>query len=242
MTDQTTSAQAAIDRIHRIQQYTGSGRFAEDENRATRDPVSRRIIASPDHGSDAELTVEFTTEEVFSAAASVDAGGVPTYVPVDFVTIFRPGSQAQLTIHTPVTDFHIWRFPKEYDAFKAGVDATREGTALKEWPLMTKGHIRDLNYNGIHTVEQVAALSDSTSGALRGFTHLKGKAQAWLAARNGAAEAQLEDERDSKLAALEAQVAQLLQALAVQSDQPEKKLYGAAAKAAAKKKETTPDQ
>ena len=206
------SVQSQIDRIHAIASYAGGNRFDADEQRAERDPKTRRLMNSPDYGAKDDASVTFTTEEVFSQAASYDAG-VPTYVPMDFVTIMTPGNKLNV-VHTPVTDFYMWRFPLEWEAFKSGKEAIVQGTPLSEWPALTKGQIRDLNYNGVHTVEQVANLSDSVSGILRAFYSMKAKAASWLANREDkSAEIELQsklDERDARLAALEAQIAALL--------------------------------
>jgi hypothetical protein len=218
MTEKTLQDQ--IDRINAISAYAGGNRFDEDENRLTRDPKTRRITSSPDYGSDEQVSVAFTSEEVFSKAASFDAG-VPTYVPMDFITLTTPGNKLNM-VHRPVTDMDMWRFPLEWEGFKSGQQAVESGTPLEAWPLLTKGQIKDLKHNNVHTVEQVANLSDSVQGVLRAFYSMKLKAAAFLESRaDKSAEVELQaklDERDARLAALEAQLAALLAAQANTSE------------------------
>lgn len=154
-------------------------RFEHDEQRGIRDPRTGRLKEHADFGEDTKLNVHFTSEPVFSKKETYLAGGVIKYVDMDFITITVPGNR-DLVIHTPVTDFYQWRFPLEYEAFKRGKEASVIGTPLDMWPVLLPSQIAELKHNGIRTVEQLATLSDSTSGVLRGFYALKHKAQQYL--------------------------------------------------------------
>jgi hypothetical protein len=79
-----------------------------------------------------------------------------------------------------VTDFYEWRFPHEYEAFKRGKEAAVVGTPLDLWPALQPSQIAELKHQGIRTIEQLATLSDSASGVMRGFYALKHKAQQFL--------------------------------------------------------------
>ncbi|MFC5476552.1 hypothetical protein [Massilia suwonensis] len=157
----------------------GTHRFADDEARGIRDPRTGRFMQHQDIGEDTKLNVKFSAEPVFSKRETYFAGGVPKYVDMDFITITIPGNR-DLIVHTPVTDFYIWRFPQEYEAYKRGQEASVVGTPLEMWPGLQPSQVAELKHQGIRTVEQLATLSDTSSGVLRGFYAMKHKAQQFL--------------------------------------------------------------
>lgn len=197
-----------------ISQTSEGSRFAEQETEITRDPRTGRIIT--DGLRDDALIVSFTTESVFSKLETYKNGGEPTYVPMDFITITIPGDRDN-SVHTPVTDYYQWRFPKEYAAFKQGKDGVINGTSLTDWSEITPSQVKELSFHGITTVEQIANLSDSVSGALRAFHKMKAKAKVFLEHRNKIAattEVQtLLADRDEKHAAEMAEMKAKLDAL-----------------------------
>jgi hypothetical protein len=156
----------------------GINRFAEEETRGVRDPRTGRLMKHTDYGDDTGLNVKFTVESVFSKRETYFAG-VPKYIDMDFITITIPGNR-DLIVHAPVTDFYEWRFPLEYAQFKQGQSAVVIGTPLDLWPAMQPAQIAELKHHGIRTVEQLADLSDSSSGVLRGFYAMKHKAKQFL--------------------------------------------------------------
>ena len=157
----------------------GTHRFADDESRGIRDPRTGRFMQHQDIGEDTKLNVKFSAEPVFSKRETYYAGGVPKYVDMDFITITIPGNR-DLIVHTPVSDFYIWRFPHEYEAYKRGQEASVVGTPLQMWPGLQPSQVAELKHQGIRTVEQLATLSDTSSGVLRGFYAMKHKAQQFL--------------------------------------------------------------
>lgn len=170
---------SGIDLDVAIANQGGTHRFADDEARGLRSPQTGRFIEHPDIGEDSKLNVKFSTEPVFSKRETYFAEGVPKYVDMDFVTITIPGNR-DLIIHTPVTDFYAWRFPHEHAAFKRGQEAAVIGTPLEMWPGILASQVAELKHHGIRTVEQIATLSDSSSGVMRGFYAMKQKAQQFL--------------------------------------------------------------
>lgn len=199
MTSANPTNQGEIDLNVAISQMAEGDRFEEDERRGVRDPRTGRFTQHSDFGADDKLNVKFTTEPVFSKKETFLAGGVHKYVDMEFVTITVPGNR-DLMVHAPATDFYQWRFPFEYAAFKRGQDAAVTGTPLEIWAALNPSQIQELKYHGIRTIEQIATLSDSSSGVMRGFYSLKHKAQQFLdeakdAAANGALRAQLEEQQ-----------------------------------------------
>jgi hypothetical protein len=175
----TDNTQDQINLDVAIANQGGINRFAEEETRGVRDPRTGRLMKHTDYGDDTGLNVKFTVESVFSKRETYFAGGVPKYIDMDFITITIPGNR-DLIVHAPVTDFYEWRFPLEYAQFKQGQSAVVMGTPLDLWPAMQPAQIAELKHHGIRTVEQLADLSDSSSGVLRGFYAWKHKAKQFL--------------------------------------------------------------
>jgi len=212
MTSNQPTGQSDVDELNAVLNLTEGHRYDDASVEAVRDPLTGRITRSTD-GSDDLLNVRFTTEAVFNKLLTHRAGGVPKYTDMDFVTISAPGQERNTLIHTPVTDYHQWRFPHEWAAFKQGKDVQVGGTPLARWPLMMPSQIKELDGLGIHTVEQVAALPDGNASQFRGFYTLKAKAKQFLEAtdrsdKESALEAQLAT-RDAEMASMREQLQQL---------------------------------
>lgn len=208
-------------------QGTGN-RFIQEEANGIRDPLTGRFASHRDYGGDLGLNVHFTSEPVFSKKETYLAGGVPKYVDMDFITITIPGDK-YTEVHRPVSDYDQWRFPREYEAFKRGKDAELVGTPLTMWPALAASQVAELKHQGIRTIEQLAGLSDSVSGSLRGFYALKNKAQQYLddaKDKNAAAmvRAQMDEQGErhkAEMKAMEDRFAAMLQQ-AMASKEPKK--------------------
>lgn len=61
-----------------------------------------------------------------------------------------------------------------YENFKRGTKTDIEGTLLASWPLLNQNEVQAFNRAGIHTVEEVAALSDSAINRVH-LPDLRGK-------------------------------------------------------------------
>jgi hypothetical protein len=78
----------------------------------------------------------------------------------EFVRILIPGDRRSAPVE-PVNDEHKKRWPREYEAFKAGTEAPLEGTPLADWPQIGRARVEELAYFHIRTVEQLAAVNDA---------------------------------------------------------------------------------
>lgn len=171
-----------------------------------RNPATGRIVAGSIDGADDQLNVRFTTEAVFNKLLTFRAGGVPKYSDMDFITISTPGDN-KLVVHSPVTDYHQWRFPVEYANFKKGQSDILTGTPISLWPLMTPSQIREFENAGIRTIEQVANLSDAHATKFAGFYRLKTQAVQFLEqAKDTAAQGKLQAEFEAREAANKAEM------------------------------------
>lgn len=202
-------------------------RFEEDERRGRRDPITGRLVYHPDFGANDQNQVTFSVQPVLSKLETYLAQGVPKYVDMEFITIVVPGNR-DLTQHCPVTDFYIWQYPNEYKAFKQGIGQKIVGTPLSLWPVLTPSQIKELEYHGVHTVEQLANLSDSVSGVLRGFHSLKAKAKEFLedardVAKNALLKQQLEEQQEAhnaQMAEMNAKFEALMKVVEANAAQP----------------------
>lgn len=129
----------------------------------------------------------FKTVPVQMEFASAQAGR-PIFEDREFVTIVIPGDRNAMA-HEPVREEHRNRWPKEYEAFKAGKETPLEGTPLAEWPGMIRARVEELAYFHIRTVEELAGLNDAQLQKIgMGARAERDKARLFLdAARNGSA-------------------------------------------------------
>lgn len=158
------------------------------------------------------LYVEFFEESVEIPFKSEQAGR-PVFEQRDFVRIMVPGDSTNI-IECPATEEHKQQFPRQFERYKKGMKDVVEGMPLSQWPPVNKSQVKELNYFEVHTVEQLAELSDSTCKRLgMGQMELRGKARAWLlAAKDGAIVTRqaVENERlQGEIEALKQQIAEL---------------------------------
>lgn len=134
--------------------------------------------------SDKVLYVTFYTDAIEVKSES-EVRGHPVFKDVDMVRIIAPGDKNNI-IETRVDDTHKMRFPEKWKQFKSGQVQGINGWLLKEWPAITASQMKELNYHEIHTVEQLAALSDGAIAKVgMGTQELRTKAKAALAAAHG---------------------------------------------------------
>lgn len=117
--------------------------------------------------------------------------GRPVFEDREFVEILVPGDR-KTVVDTFVKEEHRRRWPREYAAFKAGLEVPTEGTPLEEWPAITRSQVEELRFGHIRTVEQLAELPDNALNATvpMGGYKLREKAQRWLEAQKGNSQAE----------------------------------------------------
>jgi hypothetical protein len=157
---------------------------------------------------DENLIVRFMQEAVEDDTATAETG-VVSYKDEVFVDIIIPGNNT-LKVYDIANDQHKFRFIREWEAYQAGQRVDVSGTPLKQWPQISAGQVRTLASMNVHSVEQLAAVSDAHIARVQMST-LKHKAKAWLEAQAGQAslmktQAELE-RRDAEIEALKKQVA-----------------------------------
>lgn len=160
---------------------------------------------NPERG-DERLHVQFYIHPKQNAAKSA-AEGRPIFEDREYVRIVVPGDKDNI-IERPANDIDRARFARQYDAFKRGASSEAvTGTPLSMWPQVTRAQVEELAYFKIHTVEQLAEISDGNAQNFLGMNSLRQKAKDFLAAaKDGSIVSKMREdlqERDSRIALLE---------------------------------------
>lgn len=172
---------------------------------------------------DDSLWVKFESRKHLNAFKS-EQEGHPVYDMVDFVTIQAPGDQLNVVDHI-VTDRDKARFPRQWAHFQnTKTSGKMEGWAIEEWPLVTAAQAEELKYRKFATVEQLAEAPFNIVQSMgMGYIELQEKAKIALKnAKDGSFALQQAAElkkRDDQIAAMQAQLEQLL---AMQAEKPGK--------------------
>lgn len=158
---------------------------------------------------EASLSVTFYTDALEFKAESEKAGR-PIFRDVTFVRILVPGDVTNI-IERKATKEDEHKFPYAWARFKSESKEVSEGMPLEQWPQITRSLLKELKYYEVHTVEQLAGLSDAHAAKLgMGFSEFRNKAKAFLAAAAGTADVTAqaaENERlKSQMADLQAQI------------------------------------
>lgn len=181
---------------------------------------------SPEH-------VIFRTDAIQDFAKSQDAGR-PIFKDAEFVEIHFPGDTTKVVVQR-VRQEHIDRWPRQYEAFKAGRPAHLEGTPLSAWTALTKAQVKEFEALNIWTVEQLSNVPDNALKNLgMGGRTWRDRAKAFIdAAADNAILDKLAAEstrKDEEIAELKRQMAELTAAVkASRPDVEEKPLETALA-------------
>lgn len=131
--------------------------------------------------------VEFYMEAVEFKAES-EKEGRPVFKEIPFIRIQHPGDRNNV-LEVAVTDHYKEKFAREWREFESRGQNEVVGMPLSQWPQITKSQVKEAEYFGIRTVEQLAAVND---GAIQkigmGWRELRNKAQAYLDIAAGTAD------------------------------------------------------
>lgn len=137
------------------------------------------------HGDDKLLFPEFYDREFMDEAASREAGR-PIHKTLPYIKILFAGDKTKVidrpidmkgTLGGAPPDPQRW--PTQWAAYQSQSSQVPDGTSLLEWPPLPRSEAKDLKSMGIHTVEQLAGLPD-TSLSWLGAMDWRNKAKAWL--------------------------------------------------------------
>ena len=173
-------------------------------------------IAAP-HRATHGLHVQFYMHPLQDSTKTIEEGR-PIFKDTPYVMIMVPGDKDSVVrrpvrVGTHPKDDNM-RFAGEFQAFQANKEQPIEGTPLAEWPHITASEIREMEYFGIRTVENLAGLADVKASQFMGMQDKKKKANEWLEnTKDGAPMVRLNAElalRDNEIEVMKQQLAELL--------------------------------
>lgn len=172
---------------------------------------------------DEKLYVRFYIYPVHDAVASA-AEGRPIFKDAEWVHIQVPGDRNNI-IQRPASEFDKMRFQARYEAFKKNNQESTDGTALEQWPRITRAQVEELKYFGCRTVEQLANMSDVNASKFPGVGMLRTWARDYIdQAKSTAAASQMRaelDERDNRISAMEIAMAEMAETIKALKEQAE---------------------
>ncbi|MFZ9649886.1 MAG: hypothetical protein ACO29C_07325 [Fluviibacter sp.] len=184
-----------------------------DENRAG--------VQRFNNEEDSRLHVRFYLEPVEQTARSIKESR-RIFEDTEFIEIMIPGDKLNI-IKRQVWPIDKQRFAQQYARFKQGLADQTVGTPLSELVFITASKVKEYEFFGIKTIEQLAGAADGSDAGQRmmGFNSDKQKANAFLAAAKGNApinelRAKL-DERDNVIEAMQRQMQEMNAKLEAQS-------------------------
>ena len=182
--------------------------------------------------ADANLLVKFFIKQREDKDAT-QREGRPMFKDTEYVEIRVPGKRDAQACR-PASERDKARFPRHYEMFKQRIEMPEEGTALSEWPQISRSQVETLSFLQIKTVEQLVAASDTNLSQIHGGIGLKQRAEAFLEyadqtkliAEKEALQAKLAEQDETmqkqadELAALQATVAKLATDSAKEDEKP----------------------
>lgn len=161
------------------------------------------------YGDDNSVYAEFFKDAIIDNQQS-ELQGRPIYRNVDMLRIMFPGDNTKEVVrivrmqpsgNQPADPD---RFPKQWAAFQTQQEQVQDGTPIEQWPPISKAQAMELKGLKIHTVEQLAAVSD-TNLSWMGARQLRDNAKAWLSeAESGAETIKLRNQVEALQAQIEA--------------------------------------
>jgi hypothetical protein len=171
-------------------------------------------VAMASTGSDQNLYAEFyLAPSLHPDPDLTEEAGRPIHIDVPWIRIMVPGDRtkqwdrpAKLRPDDP-TDTgpldHL-RFRAQWDAFQNNTREAESGLSLDNWPPLSKSEANAFKQMNIYTVEQLAALPDSSLTWFGGRKR-RDEAKAWIeSAKNHAGEAKLAKQNEQLQAQVDA--------------------------------------
>lgn len=130
---------------------------------------------------DDRLVVEFYMHPKLDRAQS-DEANRPIYCDSEYIMIMVPGDKNNI-VRRPVTELDRQRFRDKYTKWRQNKAAEQvSGTPLSKWPGVSQSQVRELEYFGIRTVEQLVDMPDVHAQNFAGINSLRAAARAYLEA------------------------------------------------------------
>lgn len=167
---------------------------------------------------DERLSVSFFRKPVEITGESLKAGRA-IYREIDYIRIMVPGDKLSI-VERPVDSIDERRFASRYEKWKATQQNVIEGTPLSSLPTMNPAKVEEYKFFGVHTVEQLAEVSDNVGGKFPSFQEDKRRAKNFLEVAKGNAPI---EKMNAELAQRDAQIEELRAQVQALSDSVRKK-------------------
>jgi hypothetical protein len=132
---------------------------------------------------DTDLLIRFFTHPELSQYKSV-RDGMPVHDDVIMIEVITPGERDSTRV--AATELHKRRFPRQWEAFKSGQEMSQSGTPIDLLFPAEPSTVLRLKSQNVHTIQQLAALSDSAKQSLgMGGQQFQDKARAFLSSAQG---------------------------------------------------------
>lgn len=179
-------------------------------------PQSYNPDGSAVYATDGQLLVKFLKHAELSHYKSKQSG-MPIYDNVDMISVINPGEKEEVRV--VADEFHKRRFPKQWEAYKAGIDQTASGTPLDHLFPTEPGTILTLRTFHVYTVQQLAVISDTAMGQIPMGRTLVDRAKAYLSSASGGQNFHaMQEAMQKRIADLEARLLDKGEALAPMPD------------------------
>lgn len=143
------------------------------------------------------LNLRFHMEAVENKGRSLEAGR-PIYDQIEMVGINVPGSKDEVV--KKVNDDVKAKFGQQYTHWKRTQEQPVDGTLLSMVPWLNLAQVKEMQAINIHTLEQLASLSDTAVQKIgMGGVELRKKALAYMASAQGNADLQRLHDRIAEL-------------------------------------------
>jgi hypothetical protein len=133
-------------------------------------------------GTDEKLLVKFYRHAELSQHKSKQEGR-PVYDDWEMVSVIQPGEKDEVKVLA--SDWHRRRFPRQYEAFKNGLEQAHTGTPIELLLPAEPSTVLALKGNNVFTVEQLAGISDTAMNNIPMGRTLSERAQKYLASAQG---------------------------------------------------------
>lgn len=120
--------------------------------------IANATFTRNNFGPDSNNYPRFFMDQIQDMVAS-EAQGRAIFRDEERVEIIMPGNPHTRPV-ARVTDEHRQRWPKEYEAFRQGIEVSADGTPLEEWPILKRSQVMELKALGFKTVEHIRDMDD----------------------------------------------------------------------------------
>lgn len=168
--------------------------------------------------TDACLGVRFFLLPVLDESKSLETG-IAKYKDIEMVEILIPGVK-DIT-HIQATDAYKDRFKQQYEQFKNSMGEIKSGTSLGQFPFISPGERKELEYFNIYTAEQLISMPDGNIDRIPGDGRkLIKKVKAYMdMAKDTAAFGQVSEENENLKREMELLKQQMQQILTLKSEE-----------------------